>query len=151
MRTQFFRLTFFLLVCISIPLTTTAQTVNLPDPNLRAIIASTLGKASGDPIAVADMETLDGLEGEGASIVDLTGLEFAINLTVLYLWMNSISDTSPLTGLTNLIELSLENNSVADISPLADLTNIERLYLGNNSISDISPLAELTNLTGYRG
>ena len=65
MRTRCFHLTFFLLICVSIPLTTTAQTVNIPDPNLRAIIASTLGKVSGDPITVVDMETLDGIEAEG--------------------------------------------------------------------------------------
>ena len=169
MRTQLFRLTFFLLICVSIPLATQAQIVNIPDSNLRAVIASALGKASGDPITVVDMKTLDGLEGEGASIADLTGLEFATNLTwlnlgenripdisalagltnlsVLYLWGNSVSDISPLSGLTNLRELGLGNNSISDISPLTGLTNLTSLGLGNNSISDISPLTKLTNLT----
>lgn len=170
MRTQLFRLTFFLLICVSIPLTTTAQTVDIPDPNLRAVIEVALSKTSGATITVAEMETLTYLEGDEASISDLTGLEFAINLTwlhlgdnsipdvsavagltnlsVLYLWDNSISDISPLTGLINLIELGLANNSISDISPLAGLINLEGLYLGNNPISDISPLTELTNLTG---
>ena len=56
MRTQLFRLTFFLLICVSIPLTTTAQTVNIPDPNLRAVVEAALGKASGATITVAEME-----------------------------------------------------------------------------------------------
>ena len=147
MRTQLFRLTFFLLICVLIPLTTQAQVVNIPDSNLRAVIASALGKVSGDPITVVDMKTLDGLEGEGASIADLTGIEFALNLTELNLWDNSISDISSLAGLTNLTQLILGENAISDISPLVELTNLTRLDLRENSISDISPLAGLTNLT----
>ena len=147
MKTQFFRLTFFLLICVSIPLPTRAQTVNLPDPNLRAVIESALRKASGDPITVAEMGTLTRLEGQDASISDLTGLEFATNLTRLYLWDNSISDISPVAGLTNLTKLSLGRNAISDISPVAGLINLTRLDLWDNSISDISPVAGLTNLT----
>ena len=146
MRTQFLRLAFFVLVSVSIPFTTTAQTVNIPDLNLRAVIEAALGKASGNPITAAEMETLTYLEADNASISDLTGLEFAINLTELDLWDNSISDISPLAGLTNMIELDLWDNSISDISPLAGLTDMIQLYLGNNRISDISPLAKLTKL-----
>ena len=48
MKTQFFRLTFFLLIFASIPLTIAAQTVNIPDSNLRTVIEAALSKASGD-------------------------------------------------------------------------------------------------------
>ena len=146
MRTQFFRFTFFLLISLSIPLMTAAQTVDIPDPNLRDVIETALGKASGATITVAEMETLDHLEGEDASISDLTGIEFARNLTELELWDNSISDISPLAELTNLTELDLGYNTISNISPLAGLTNLTELYLWDNSISDISPLAGLTNL-----
>ena len=129
--------------------------VNIPDANLRTAIATALGKASGAPITTTDMETLDQLFARNANISDLTGLEHAINLTILHLGVeagtpnnsNSISDISPLGGLTNLTDLSLERNEISDISPLARLNNVEILELGHNSISDISPLANLTNLT----
>ena len=168
MNTQFFRLTVFLLIFVSIPLTTTAQTVKVPDPNLRAVLKAALGKASGDPITVAEMATLTHLEGDEANINDLTGLEFATNLTWLnlggnsirdisavaglsdlkrlFLTSNAISDISPLTGLINLIDLDLGGNSVSDISPVAGLINLTELDLHANSISDISPLSGLTNL-----
>ena len=148
--------------------------VDIPDPNLRAAIEINLGKAEGDPIASAEMETLTHLQARNANISDLTGLEFATNLTSLdlgygeggtshavkdlspladltqltrlHLPGKSISDISAVTGLTNLTWLNLWGNPISDISPVAGLTNLINLYLGNNNISDISPLVANTGL-----
>ena len=147
MTRQLFRLYLFLLVCFSISVTATAQTVDIPDPNLRAAIEKELGKASGDTITMADIANLTRLSALFANISDLTGLEAATNLTELFLADNSISDISPLKGLTNLTELYLSDSSISDISPLAGLNNLTILTLGGNSIFDISPLAGLNNLT----
>ena len=137
-----------LLIFVSIPLAATAQTtVDIPDSNLRAAIAEALGKAPDDPILRSEMATLTRLLVGNAGISDLTGLEWAINLTGLNLEGNSISDISPLENLTNLTGLALEGNSISDISPLANLTNLIGLTLYDNSISVITPLANLTNLT----
>ena len=144
---QLFRLYLFLLVCFSISVTATAQTVDIPDPNLRTAIEKALGKASGATITMADIANLTRLSALFANISDLTGLEAATNLRELYLADNSIFDISPLAGLNNLTELFLADNSIADISPLAGLNNLRELFLANNSISDISPLAGLNNLT----
>ena len=147
MTRQLFRLYLFLLVCFSISVTATAQTVDIPDPNLRAVIEKELGKASGDTITMADIANLTRLSALFANISDLTGLEAATNLTELFLADNSISDISPLKGLTNLTELYLADSSISDISPLAGLNNLIILTLWGNSIFDISPLAGLNNLT----
>ena len=147
MTRQLFRLYLFLLVCFSISVTATAQTVDIPDPNLRAAIEAELGKAPGDTITMADIANLTTLSALFANISDLTGLEAATNLTELLLADDSISDISPLKGLTNLTELYLSDSSISDISPLAGLNNLTELSLGFNSISDISPLAGLNNLT----
>ena len=122
------------------------QTVNIPDPNLRAAIETALGKAAGAPITVADMETLTSLTARDANISNLTGLEHATNLTDLDLIRNSISNLSPLSGLTNLTGLHLGSNRISDLSPISGLTNLGGLDLGHNSISDVSPLSGLTNL-----
>ena len=79
-------------------------------------------------------------------IRDLTGLEFATNLTHLTLMDNWVSDISSLKNLTNLRGLNLGDNQVSDISPLKNLTNLIYLTLSGNRISDISPLRNLTNL-----
>ena len=130
--------------------------IDIPDRNLRAVINEKLGKAPDATVLPEDMKTLTELDASNRNISNLTGLEAAINLTILDLGTkflgdlstnsNSISDLSPLAGLTNLTDLRLRQNSVSDISALAGLTNLEVLYLGTNSISNISPLAGLTQL-----
>ena len=127
--------------------------MDIPDPNLRAAIETTLGKAPGTPIAPAEMAALTLFEAENADIRDLTGLELATNLTRLnlggesvgseYVNSNTISDLSPLAGLTNLTQLYLWGNNISDISALASLTNLAGLWLGVNSISDISVVCGL--------
>ena len=129
-----------------------AVAVDIPDPNLRAAIETALSKAEGDPIASVEMENLTVLEASNANISDLTGLEFATNLTELALgpervaneWKNSnaVKDLSPLAGLTRLTRLHLPNNSISDISVVADLTNLTWLNLWGNTISDIFSVAD---------
>ena len=123
----------------------TADNVLFPDAGLDAAIREALGKAVQDKITSKELAKLVELRARG--ILDLTGLEYATNLTTLNLSNNQISDVSPLASLTNLTELSLEENPISDVSPLASLTNLTTLNLGNNQISDVSPLASLTNLT----
>ena len=168
MNKQLLRFTIFLLICLILPLSATAQVVEIPDLILRGLIETELGKSSGDTITAPEMTTLKSLHMRGSKIGDLTGLEFATNLErlhiahgfirdlsplvgltrlyILYLGANSISDLSPLTGLTNLIDLSIYDNEISDISLLAGLIKLESLNIGSNSIPDVSPLAGLTNL-----
>ena len=141
------RFTFILLIFLSIPATSTAQTVTIPDSNLRAAIAAELGKASGDLITTSDMAALRSLTAKESNISNLTGLEHAINLTSLHLSDNSISDLSSLSELINLTVLYLGWNVISDISAVSGLTNLRTLHLGDNSISDITSLSGLINLT----
>ena len=120
--------------------------VNIPDANLRAVIEKALDKPDAATITAADMATLTDLSATGAKIRDLTGLEFAVNLTVLFLNDNQFSDLSPVAGLTNLEALSLDENRIEDLSPLKELTNLKQLHLYKNRVTDVSPLAGLTNL-----
>ena len=161
MNKQFLRFTFFLLICLILPLAATAQVVNTPDLNLRAAVETALGKTSDDTITVADMAALTRLEAPNANISDLTGLEHATNLTDLFLgdthvegegWINSnsIKDLSPLAGLTNLTWLNLSQNNITALSPLAGLTNLTWLDIGGNNLSNISPISGLINLTALR-
>ena len=120
--------------------------VVIPDPKLQAAIGNALGKAEEEPIGPWEMATLFTLEAANANISDLTGLEDAINLTLLDLSDNSISDISAVSGLTNLISLDLSGNSISDMLAVADLTNLLSLYLQGNSISGISAVSGLTHL-----
>ena len=121
--------------------------VHIPDPNLRAAIAEALGKSPNAPITVDEMKRLGRFNVENRGIRDLTGLQFATNLSQLDLRGNQISDFSPLAGLINLRELSLQDNHLLDISPVRGLTNLTYLEVDDNQLSDISPLRGLTSLT----
>lgn len=131
--------------------------ITIPDVNLRAVVEDSLGKARGEVITAAEMATLTRLEAPNSRIRDLTGIEYATELTVLNLGYvlasggrvnsNSISDLSPLSGLIKLTELNLFRNTIADLSPLSNLTELRVLDLSANSyISDISPLSGLTKM-----
>ena len=122
------------------------QSVNIPDPNLRAAIADALGKAPGDPITAEEMETLERFVAENKNISDLTGLEFAKNLTALYLHDNALSDISPLAALTKLREIGIGHNPLSDISPLAALTKLREIRISDTEVSNLSPLAALRDL-----
>ena len=120
--------------------------VHIPDPNLHAAIAEALGKNANAPITVDEMETLRGFAAENRDIHDLTGLQFATNLTELFLRENQISDLSPIAGLITLLTLRLDDNTISDLSPVRGLINLTRLELDHNQVSDISPVRNLKNL-----
>ncbi len=106
--------------------------VDIYDRNLRAKIKTTLGTAAGETVKRADMAMLTTLHASFAKIRTLTGLEYATNLTHLYLEDNRISNLSALSGLTNLLVLHLNNNNIEDISPLVANTG-----LGNGDSVDV--------------
>ena len=139
-------LMFCLMVFLMFPLTAPAQNVTIPDANLRAAIAETLGKAPQALITRADMAKLTRLEAHNRDIRDLTGLEFATNLDVIRANNNLIADLLPLAELTRLNVIVFRHNVISDLSPLAGLINLESLIVPDNLISDLSPIAELSTL-----
>ena len=127
------------------------EVVHIPDPNLRAAIEDALGKASGVPITVEEMATIEELVAKNKGIRDLTGIEHAVNAWGFRLQGNEISDISPFIALRSgkIDSLSLENNEISDLSPLAGHPKLKWLGLSDNTeITDLSPLAGLTNLNG---
>ena len=58
------------------------QEVNIPDANLDAALHQALNKPTG-AITDTDLASLTSLAVESRGITDLTGLEYAINLTML--------------------------------------------------------------------
>lgn len=87
--------------------------VNMPDPNLKNAVCSALGKNPSDPLTRDDLALLTTLSAAGKGISDLTGLEWAVNLTSADLRNNNITSTAPLAGLTKLTILQLDGNPVA--------------------------------------
>ncbi len=128
------------------PLSTSAQTVNIPDANLREAINEVLGKTPNARITATEMQRLTLLHANNREISDLTGLEHAKNLERIQLNNNLISDISPLAGLIGLRGVELNGNVISDISPLKGLVNLDGLHIAHNLVSDLSALKDLTNL-----
>ena len=133
-------------VLFLVTLATEAQTVNIPDANLRNAINEALKKAPNLQITAEDMQTLTELRAENRDIQNLNGLEAATNLEFLWINNNSISDVSPLSGLVSLRKLNISRNQISDISPVAELKNLQWIDVGENSVTDLSPLADLIKL-----
>ena len=145
--------------------------VHIPDPNLRTLIAEELGKSPNAPITAEDMKRLTFLSKiEGQGIRDLTGLQFATNLSSIRIEGSRVSDLSPIAGLTQLKALDIDFtdppsiihdakqlsrlvnltflalHGVEDLTPLAGLPKLEQLFVSHANIRDLSPLAGLINL-----
>ena len=123
-----------------------AQLVSIPDSNLKQVILETLNLSDEIPLTQQEMLRLTRLVAKEKQIENLTGLEYATNLTVLRLPQNEASDLTPLAGLMHLRALSIWGNPISDLSPLANLTELSELNLGACRISDITPLTNLTQL-----
>ncbi|MFP6855463.1 MAG: leucine-rich repeat domain-containing protein [Opitutales bacterium] len=123
------------------------EPVHFKDAKLEAIVRETLRKAKGGtpedpkdatpPVSRLEMTTLRDLTtSPNAKISDLTGLEYAINLSKLSLGFNQITELKPLAKLSKLKRLDLKYNHLTDISLLAGLTNLEYLALHGNRIPE---------------
>ena len=138
---------FLIVLCLYVATSIYAQEdAWMPDPNLRKAVRQELGILEGVSLTPADMTKMTGLNVMSINIIDLTGLEHAINLEVLLLPRNRVQDIRPLTKLTKLTFLDLGDNAISDITPLAGLMDLEVLRLWRNQIVDVSPLAGLVNL-----
>ena len=120
--------------------------VHIPDPNLRAAVVEALGKSPNAPITVEEMKGLRRFDLANRRVRDLTGLQFATNVTWLHLIDNQISDLSPIAGLIELREIWARGNVLSDISPVRGLINLTHLEFPGSPISDLSSVKGLTNL-----
>ena len=107
------------------------------DPVLRGALERRLGERAGETITQGDMAKMPGLYARDVS--SLSGLEHAVNMTILLANRGTVSDLSPLSGLTAaLTPLALDDQSIANLSPLAGHTALEYLNVSSNLLSDIA-------------
>jgi uncharacterized repeat protein (TIGR01451 family) len=112
-----------------------------PDANLRAKVKTELSIANDADLCSDDMGGLTYLDAHSSNISNLTGLEYATNLTDLSLFDNQISNISALDGLTNLTNLDLGYNQISDISVLVSNSGLgsgDSILLDSNSL-DLTP------------
>lgn len=124
------------------------------DSNFEQLVRNSLRKPEGDITSedMAKITMLGSYEGTlDIPITDISGIEYAVNLEILFLLNCQISDISGLSRLTNLKKIHLfgnENgNKFGDINSLGGLIKLDELILYRSGISDISAISELINLS----
>jgi internalin A len=142
MKERIYIVTIFLALTAS--LASATEPVTFADAYLKAIVEKTLGIS--DPSA-DDMLKLTTLHAGSREITDLSGIEYAKNLTSLCVHRNKIKDISPVRGLIKIQYLCLHSNQISDTSPVSELTNMTGLLLHSNKVIDLAPVGKLTNLT----
>lgn len=118
---------------------------DIPGAALRNALARQL-REEPESITNVDMAALTTLGTINSGIDDISGLEAATSLMVLFLRGNVVEDISALSSMKLLRMVHLGSNRVTDIAPLSHLTALENLQVENNEISDLSSLAGLPAL-----
>ena len=115
--------------------------VYIPDSSLEQLIRFEINKSEGN-ITEKDMQGLNYIlsKGELEPISDLTGLEYAYNLTSIEILEGAVANLTPISNLTKISRLNLYQNNVRSIEPISGLFNLEYLDLGYNMIIDICAL-----------
>ncbi|WP_330985046.1 MULTISPECIES: hypothetical protein [Enterobacterales] len=103
--------------------------VDIPDTNLNIVLHNTLGIAVDVPLTSDDLAMVTLLDASNASIVDLTGMQYCINLSIADFSHNSINSLAPLSNLVTITELDISNNVISDITTLASLSNLITLTM----------------------
>lgn len=137
-------LCFFLLL----PLVAVSQTVTIPDANFKAkLIQLGVDTNADGAIQVTEAEAVNSLDLMESSIIDLTGIEYFVNLTYLNCYSNDIT-TLNLSSLISLETLSVNGNSITSLN-LNGLTNLHTLDTSGNPLVtlDLSGLNALQEVT----
>lgn len=122
------------------------EVIPFEDQNLHELIKAELGLER--DIQESDMEHLHSLYLYEEDIQDLTGLEYATNLSEFYVYGNSTAlDLKPLVQLPSLYYLSIDDTPIKDYSVLKNMKKLQSLSIDNNQLKDLSFLQGMKNLT----
>jgi hypothetical protein len=88
------------------------EVVNMPDAALRKAVNDALGRNALDPLNRGEIKKLIVLNAPNSGITDVTGLEWAINLTSGDLSGNAIVSTQPIAQLPGFQAINLAGNPI---------------------------------------
>lgn len=125
--------------------------VNIPDPAFKSYLNGLLGQPSTSDITEAQMDTITTININGGSISDITGIDYAHNLTSFRIVYTQVTDFSLLASLSKLTNISLAGNNItsSSIPNLNNLQNVTNLTLNSTNIDDnvLTKINKMPNLT----
>ncbi|MBC1826037.1 LPXTG cell wall anchor domain-containing protein [Listeria seeligeri] len=134
------------------------DTVNIPDQNLLTGLKKILTKPFATSLTEGDLAQLDIAKINYSNpadayvpgkVSDLTGLEYATNMTQIDFSASNVSDLTPILHLPNLKKITGVQTSLRSLDGIQNLPALEDLELGADYIQDFSPLLEAENLTRF--
>ena len=138
------------MLALIFPMTIAAQNVevvHIPDKNLEEAIREEIGTSNIIELTPIHLRMLTRLDATNRSISNLSGLEYATNLTYLNVSDNKqISDLNPIANLTELSWLAFSGTKVQDLSPIVNLNNLKTLYFWVTPVFNLKPLESLNGL-----
>ncbi|NIA12478.1 MAG: hypothetical protein GWP08_00250 [Nitrospiraceae bacterium] len=117
--------------------------VDVPDPNLKKQLLLFLGLSPLDDLYDVDLARLEAFDASDKGIENLKGLEACINLEMLLLGGNRISDLTALSGLGKITSLYLAGNRISDLTPIHELYGLSYLELQDNELTSLSGIENL--------
>jgi len=126
----------FICICTQI----NAQIVNIPDSNLKIALLDhepSIDLNGDSEIQLTEAQNYNGdLILPGNNIINVTGLEYFVNVNVLNLDYNNIVEFS-LGGLPNLTYLSIRYNNLNALD-VTSFTSLEQLVIRNNNLTGLN-------------
>ncbi|MBW8050117.1 MAG: T9SS type A sorting domain-containing protein [Cytophagales bacterium] len=122
----------------------------IPDTNFRAFLNTTYPTfmdGSGDSLLIDSAATLTGtLNCSAQNIADLTGVQYFVNIGILYCFNNQLTALLALDSLTSLQQLYCNNNQLTALPDLSANTALQQLYCNANQLTALPDLSANTAL-----
>ncbi|MBO0483049.1 leucine-rich repeat domain-containing protein [Candidatus Enterococcus courvalinii] len=122
------------------------QTITINDPAFESKLKEIFHLTTDEPITSQHMESLVTLDISGLSIKDITGIEFALNLTDFRLNNNLVTDLTPIQNLTKLRIIGATNNGISSIDTMNHLPALEQLALSNNQLTSLDGVSKFPTI-----
>lgn len=126
------------------------ENVHFADPDLEAEIRKVLKKSPTANITRAEMATLTTLVLINKDLVDLSGLEYAVNLKVLEVSNNYLTDLVPVRYLKNLEHLNAEDNYLETTWEYMGHPKLKQLAIDDNALVNIDFIRNMPNLESVK-
>lgn len=140
----------FVAACIGNPqyayMETPKSDIIIVDEKLEDGLKSILKLSAEQSITEENLQSLTVVDLSSKGITNLSGLEYAVNITHLNLANNQIRDITPLKQLTKIRGLNVSGNEITSINDLEKLTDMGSLQVNNNQLKSIEVIRHFPRL-----
>lgn len=128
------------------PAAKSTQAITINDPAFENKLKEIFRLTADESITSHHMESLVALDISGLNIKDITGIEYALNLTDFRLNNNLVTDLTPIQNLTKLKIIGATNNGISAIDTMNNLPALEQLALSNNQLTSLDGVSKFPTI-----